>query len=725
MSEIKRFEYNWAGRPLVIEIGEVAKQASGSCLVRYGESVVLSAAVSNNVASTQDFFPLMVLYQEKQYAAGKIPGGFLKREGKATTHETLVSRLIDRPIRPLFAEGFNNEVQVINTVLSNDPDCSTAMAAMLGSSIALMISDIPFEGPIAGVVVGKVNGELIINPTPEQLEVSDINLTVAGTHTAINMVEAGARFVSEDDMWEALKFGHAEIQKLCEFEQEIVKECGKEKYVPTLFEVDKDVEAAVKAFAEEKLIKAIRVEDKLERYAAIDAVNEETLEEFGKKVFVKDLGDLKVEDTEAKALYLKSVQYTLDEILHGEVRRMIAVDKIRPDGRKVDEIRPLSSRVDVLPRTHGSALFTRGQTQSLGTVTLGPLSDAQILDGLSDEPDKRFMLHYNFPQFSVGETGRYGAPGRREIGHGALGERALSYVIPSEDEFPYTIRVVSEILESNGSSSQATICSGTLALMAAGVPIKAPVAGIAMGLIMTDDEHYTVLTDIQGLEDHLGDMDFKVAGTRDGITALQMDIKIKGITYQILKEALAQAKKGRLEILDHMATTIAEVRPELSKYAPKVVTATINPDKIKDVIGAGGKNINATIEKFDNVKIDIEQDGRVYVMHSDMNTAKACLDYIVNSVKEAEVGKIYTGRVTRVEKYGVFVELWPGTEGLCHISKLALDRVEKAEDVVSLNDEIIVKCIGVNEKGQIDLSRKDALKDAQKKFEKKDTPVQE
>ena len=451
MSDIKRFEYNWAGRPLVIEIGEVAKQASGACLVRYGESVVLSAAVSNNVASTQDFFPLMVLYQEKQYAAGKIPGGFIKREGKATTHETLVSRLIDRPIRPLFAEGFNNEVQVINTVLSNDPDCSTAMAAMLGSSIALMISDIPFEGPIAGVVVGKVDGKLIINPTPAELEVSDINLTVAGTQAAINMVEAGARFVSEDDMWEALKFGHAEIQKLCEFQKEIVKECGKEKYVPTLFEVDKDVEKAVKAFAEEKLIKAIRVEDKLERYAAIDAVNEETLEEFGKKVFVKDLGDIKVEDIEAKNLYLKSVQYTLDEILHGEVRRMIAVDKIRPDGRKVDEIRPLSSRVDVLPRTHGSALFTRGQTQSLGTVTLGPLSDAQILDGLSDEPDKRFMLHYNFPQFSVGETGRYGAPGRREIGHGALGERALSYVIPSEEEFPYTIRVVSEILEINGS----------------------------------------------------------------------------------------------------------------------------------------------------------------------------------------------------------------------------------------------------------------------------------
>ncbi|MCR5113670.1 MAG: polyribonucleotide nucleotidyltransferase [Acholeplasmatales bacterium] len=720
MSDIKRFEFDWAGRPLVVEIGEVAKQANGACLVHYGDSTVLSAVVSNNVESTADFFPLMVLYQEKLYAAGKIPGGFLRREGRASEHETLVSRLIDRPIRPLFADGFNNEVQVINTVLSADPDCSTAMAAMLGSSIALMVSDIPFEGPIAGVVVGKVNGELIINPTPAQMEETTINLTVAGTHTAINMVEAGAKFVSEDEMWEALKFGHAYIQKLCEFQQEIVKECGKEKYVPVLFQVDKEIEAQVKAFAEEKLIKAIRVEDKLERYAAIDAVNAETLEEFGKKVFIKDLGDIKVEDKDAKALYLKNVQYTLDEILHGEVRRMIAVDKIRPDGRAVDEIRPLSSRVDVLPRVHGSALFTRGQTQSLGTVTLGSLNDSQIIDGLGQEDNRRFMLHYNFPQFSVGETGRYGAPGRREIGHGALGERALSYVIPSEEEFPYTIRVVSEILESNGSSSQATICSGTLALMAAGVPIKAPVAGIAMGLIMTDPEHYTILTDIQGMEDHLGDMDFKVAGTRDGITALQMDIKVRGISYQILKEALAQAKKGRMQILDHMATTIAEVRPELSKYAPKVVTAQVNPDKIKDIIGAGGKTINATIEKFDNVKIDLEQDGKVFVMHSDMKTAKACLEYIVNSVREAEVGKIYTGKVVRIEPYGAFVELWEGTQGLCHISRLALERVEKVEDVVSLGDEIIVKCTFVNEKGQIDLSRKDALKDAQNRFAKKD-----
>ncbi|MCM1131509.1 MAG: polyribonucleotide nucleotidyltransferase [Roseburia sp.] len=718
MSEVKRFEYNWAGRPLVVEIGEVAKQANGACVVTYGGSTVLSAVCSNNVASTADFFPLMVLYQEKLYAAGKIPGGFLRREGRPSEHETLVSRLIDRPIRPLFAEGFRNEVQVVNTVLSSDPDCTTAMAAMLGSSIALMISDIPFEGPIAGVVVGKVDGKLIINPTPEELEKSDINLTVAGTHTAINMVEAGARFVSEDDMWEALKFGHAEIQQLCDFEKEIVAACGKEKVEVELFEVNKDIMAEVKAYAEKRLVEAIRIEDKLERYAAIDAINAETLAHFDEKVFIKEIEGIKVIDTDEKQQYLRHVQYTLDDILHTEVRRLISVDKIRPDGRKVDEIRPLSSRVDVLPRVHGSALFTRGQTQSLGTVTLGSLVDSQIIDGLGEESNKRFMLHYNFPQFSVGETGRYGAPGRREIGHGALGERALSYVIPSEDEFPYTIRVVSEILESNGSSSQATICSGTLALMAAGVPIKAPVAGIAMGLITYGDD-YTILTDIQGLEDHLGDMDFKVAGTREGITALQMDIKIKGITYEILREALYQAKQGRLEILDHMATTISEVRPELSKYAPKVVTAKINPDKIKDVIGAGGKTINATIERFDNVKIDLEQDGRLYVMHENMDTAKACLQYILDSVREAEVGAIYTGRVTRIEKYGVFVELWEGAEGLCHISKLALERVEKPEDVVSLNDEIIVKCIGVNEKGQIDLSRKDALKDAQKRNEKK------
>ena len=709
MSEVKRFTYNLAGRELIVEIGEVAKQANGACLVTYGGSTVLSAVCSNNEASTQDFFPLMVLYQEKLYAAGKIPGGFLRREGRPSEHETLVSRLIDRPIRPLFKEGFRNEVQVVNTVLSSDPDCSPAMAAMLGSSIALMISDIPFEGPIAGVVVGLVDGKFVINPTPSELEVSDINLTVAGTKDAINMVEAGARFVDEDTMWEALKFGHQEIQKLCDFEKEISSVCGKEKVEVEVFELDSNIDKEVREYAEAKLVKAIRVEDKLERYRQIDLVNEETINHFDEKVFIKEIQGLKVIDTEAKDLYLKHVRTSLENILHEEVRRMIAVDKIRPDGRKLDEIRPLSSRIDVLPRTHGSALFTRGQTQSLGTVTLGSLSDNQIIDGLGLEETKRFMLHYNFPAFSVGETGRYGSPGRREIGHGALGERALSYVIPSEDEFPYTIRVVSEILESNGSSSQATICSGTLALMAAGVPIKAPVAGIAMGLIMQDEKHYTILTDIQGMEDHLGDMDFKVAGTKDGITALQMDIKIKGITYEILNEALAQAKKGRLEILEHMATTIAKPREEVSQYAPKVVTAKINPDKIKDVIGSGGKIINQIIEQFDNVKIDIEQDGRVYVMHNVLQTARACLDHILNLVREAEVGQIYEGKVTRIEKYGVFVELWPGCEGLCHISRLAKERVAKCEDVVSLGNTILVKCIGINEKGQVDLSRKDAL----------------
>ena len=709
MSEVKRFEMEWAGRPLKVEIGEVAKQANGACLVTYGESVVLSCVCSNDEVSTQDFFPLMVLYQEKLYAAGKIPGGFLRREGRPSEHETLVSRLIDRPIRPLFAEGFRNEVQVVNTVLSSDPNCSPEMAAMLGSSIALMISSVPFEGPIAGVVVGMIDNKFIINPTPEELEKSDLNLTVAGTHEAINMVEAGARFVDEDTMWEALKYGHAEIKKLCEFEEQIAKECAKEKIQVELFSLDPNIDKEVRAYAEENMKKAIRIEDKLERYEAIDRVEEDACNHFDEKVFITEVGGIKVLDNDAKALYLKNVKISLENILHEEVRHMIAVEKIRPDGRALDEIRPLSSRIDVLPRTHGSALFTRGQTQSLGTVTLGSLSDNQIIDGLGLEDTKRFMLHYNFPQFSVGETGRYGSPGRREIGHGALGERALSYVIPSEDEFPYTIRVVSEILESNGSSSQATICSGTLALMAAGVPIKAPVAGIAMGLIMQDEENYTILTDIQGMEDHLGDMDFKVAGTRDGITALQMDIKIKGITYQILKEALAQAKKGRLQILDHMATTIAKPREELSKYAPKVAMTRINPDKIKDVIGTGGKIINQIIEQFDNVKIDIEQDGRVYVMHSDMNTCKSCIAYIENLVKEAKIGEIYEGKVTRIEKYGVFIELWDGCEGLCHISKLSKDRIAKCEDVVSLGDIILVKCIGINEKGQIDLSRKDAI----------------
>ncbi len=715
MSDIKRFEYNWAGRPLIIEIGEVAKQANGSCLVKYGDTTVLSAVCSKASETVQDFFPLMVLYQEKLFANGIIPGGYLRREGKATEHETLTSRLIDRPIRPLFAEGFSDEVQVVNQVLSYDPDCSPEMAAMLGSSIALSISDIPFEGPIAGVKVGYINGEYVINPTPSDLEKGNkIDLTVAGTKDAINMVESGSSFVNEDEMWGALVFGHKEIIRLCEFVSEIQKECGKEKVKPLLFVVDKEIDKAVKDYIEADLVKAIRIEDKLERYAAIDANNKKALEHFSEKVFTKKLGDIVVEDTDAKKAYLAQVSHTLDDILYTEVRKMIAVEKIRPDGRKTDEIRPLSSRVDVLPRAHGSALFTRGQTQSLGTTTLGSLADAQEIEDLNGTHTERFIFQYNFPQYSVGETGRYGAPGRREIGHGHLAGRALSYIIPSEEEFPYTIRQVSDILESNGSSSQASICSGTLSLMAAGVPIKAPVAGIAMGLITYGDD-YTILTDIQGLEDHLGDMDFKVAGTKDGITALQMDIKIRGISYEILKEALYQAKQGRLEILEHMEHTIDKVRPELSKYAPKVKMTRIKVDKIKDVIGSGGKVINDIIAKCNDVKIDIEQDGRVFVMHSDMQYVDKCISIIENMVREVEVGKTYSGIVKRIEKFGVFVELWAGCEGLCHISKLSKERVDKCESVVSVGDTILVKCINVNEKGQIDLSRKDALFDAEKK----------
>ena len=653
------FEYSHRDRKIVVEIGELAKQANGACLVRYNDTAVLSAAVGSNQAMASDFFPLTVLYQEKLYAAGKIPGGFLKREGRATEHETLVSRLIDRPIRPLFAEGYRNEVQVINMVMCANPDYSSAMAAMLGSSIALTISDIPFQGPIAGVVVGRVNGKLVLNPTVEELENSDINLTVAGTKKAINMVEAGAKQVSEDDMLEALLFAHEEIKRLCEFQEEIQKAIGKEKMVPDLFKIPEELEKSIREFAEPELIPAISTHEKLAREAAIEAVNEKTREHFN-EIFEND-EKLSLQEIEENKKYVDMV---LEHILAEEVRRLITNDKIRPDGRAVNEIRPLSSRVDIFERTHGSALFTRGQTQSLSTVTLGSLTEFQIIEGLGVEEGKRFMLHYNFPQFAVGSTGRYGAPGRREIGHGALGERALLQVIPSEDEFPYTIRVVSEILESNGSSSQASICAGTMALMAAGVPIKAPVAGIAMGLISQDDEcsKYTILTDIQGLEDHYGDMDFKVAGTRNGITALQMDIKIKGITPEILKEALAQAKLGRMQILDHMMTTISEVRPELSKYAPKVKMIRINPDKIRDVIGSGGKVIQEIIEKCNDVKIDIEQDGRVFVMHSEMEWINKAIEIIENLTREPVVGQIYPVKVVKIVDFGAFVELWPGCE---------------------------------------------------------------
>lgn len=713
------FEYSHRDRKIVIEIGELAKQANGACLVRYNDTAVLSAAVGSNQAMASDFFPLTVLYQEKLYAAGKIPGGFLKREGRATEHETLVSRLIDRPIRPLFAEGYRNEVQVINMVMCANPDYSSAMAAMLGSSIALTISDIPFQGPIAGVVVGRVNGKLVLNPTVEELENSDINLTVAGTKKAINMVEAGAKQVSEDDMLEALLFAHEEIKRLCEFQEEIQKAIGKEKMVPDLFKIPEELEKSIREFAEPELIPAISTHEKLAREAAIEAVNEKTREHFN-EIFEND-EKLSLQEIEENKKYVDMV---LEHILAEEVRRLITNDKIRPDGRAVNEIRPLSSRVDIFERTHGSALFTRGQTQSLSTVTLGSLTEFQIIEGLGVEEGKRFMLHYNFPQFAVGSTGRYGAPGRREIGHGALGERALLQVIPSEDEFPYTIRVVSEILESNGSSSQASICAGTMALMAAGVPIKAPVAGIAMGLISQDDEcsKYTILTDIQGLEDHYGDMDFKVAGTRNGITALQMDIKIKGITPEILKEALAQAKLGRMQILDHMMTTISEVRPELSKYAPKVKMIRINPDKIRDVIGSGGKVIQEIIEKCNDVKIDIEQDGRVFVMHSEMEWINKAIEIIENLTREPVVGQIYPVKVVKIVDFGAFVELWPGCEGLVHISELDLKRVAKVEDVVHVGDEIVIKLLKIDDKGKLVLSRKAVLKQNVKPSSEEEKP---
>ena len=712
------FEYTQRNRKWTVEIGELAKQANGACLVRYNDTAVLSAAVGSNQAMATDFFPLTVLYQEKLYAAGKIPGGFLKREGRPTEHETLVSRLIDRPIRPLFAEGYRNEVQVINMVMSANPDCSSAMAAMLGSSVALSISDIPFEGPIAGVVVGRVNGELVLNPTVEELEQSDINLTVAGTKTAINMVEAGAKQVSEEDMLEALLFAHEEIKRLCAFQEEIQAACGKEKMVPDLFKIPEQLEKEVREFAEPELIPAISTHEKLAREAAIEAVNEKTRTHFT-ALFEAD-ATLSIQDVEQNQKYVNMV---LEHILAEEVRRLITNDKIRPDGRAVNEIRPLSSRVDIFERTHGSALFTRGQTQSLSVVTLGSLTEFQIIDGLGVEEGKRFMLHYNFPQFAVGSTGRYGSPGRREVGHGALGERALLQVIPSEDEFPYTIRVVSEILESNGSSSQASICAGTMALMAAGVPIKAPVAGIAMGLISQDDacSKYTILTDIQGLEDHYGDMDFKVAGTTTGITALQMDIKIKGITPEILKEALAQAKLGRMQILEHMMTTIDAVSPGLSQYTPNMKMIRIHPDKIRDVIGSGGKVIQEIIEKCNDVKIDIEQDGRVFVMHAETEWINKAIQIIEDITREPVVGEIYPVKVVKIVDFGAFVELWPGCEGLVHISELDLKRVGKVEDVVHVGDEIVIKLLKIDDKGKLVLSRKAVLKQNEPKTPKEET----
>ena len=697
MSEKKVFSYNWGGRQLQVEIGQLAKQANGAVLVRYGDTVVLTAAVGTKQAKDTDFFPLTVNYEEKMYAAGKIPGGFIKREGRPSEHATLTARLIDRPIRPMFAEGFRNEVQITNTVMSVDPNCPPEMAAMFGSSLALCISDIPFDGPIAGVDVGRVNGEYVINPTTEQKENSDIELSVAGTATAINMVESSAKEVNEEDMLGALLFGHEEIKKLVAFQEEIVREVGKEKMEVTLLSFDPAIEAQVKDLFSQAMVHAIQTEEKLAREANIEKVKETAIEHF----------EAVLDENDEKAGLLKQVSQLVDNLEKDEVRRLITEEKVRPDGRKIDEIRPLASEIDLLPRVHGSGLFTRGQTQALTSATLAPLGEYQVIDGLGIEEGKRFIHHYNFPQFSVGSVGRAGSPGRREIGHGALGERALKQVIPSPEDFPYTIRLVSEVLESNGSSSQASICAGTLALMAAGVPIKAPVAGIAMGLI-SDGTNYTVLTDIQGLEDHLGDMDFKVAGTKDGITALQMDIKIQGITEQILREALTQAKKARFEILEELTSTIAEPRKELSPYAPKIEMISIHPDKIKVVIGRGGETINAIIDET-GVKIDIDQEGHVSIASTDAAMIQRAKEIIEDLTREIEVGQVYEGTVRRIEKFGAFVEIAKGKDGLVHISELAHERIGKVEDVLALGDKVTVKVIEIDGQGRINLSRKALL----------------
>ncbi|MGN7386768.1 polyribonucleotide nucleotidyltransferase [Sporosarcina sp. SAFN-015] len=703
MTEQKKvYSFEWAGRPLTIETGQLAKQANGAVLVRYGDTSVLSTATASKNPKALDFFPLTVNYEERLYAVGKIPGGFIKREGRPSEKAVLTSRLIDRPIRPLFADGFRNDVQVISLVMSVDQNCSSEMAAMLGSSLALSISDIPFEGPIAGVQIGRINGEFIVNPTPEQLENSELDLVVAGTKDAINMVEAGAKEVAEDVILEAIMFGHEQIIQLIEFQEKIIAEVGKEKMEITLFELDEALLAEVKAKCESDLINAIQTEEKHAREEAITAVKNEVMEQYA--------ADEADEET------MKQVKSILDQLVKEEVRRLITDEKVRPDGRGLDEIRPLSSEVGILQRTHGSGLFTRGQTQALSVCTLGALGEVQIIDGLGLEESKRFMHHYNFPNFSVGETGPIRGPGRREIGHGALGERALEAIIPDEKEFPYTIRLVAEVLESNGSSSQASICASTMAMMDAGIPIKAPVAGIAMGLVKKGD-NYSVLSDIQGMEDHLGDMDFKVAGTEKGITALQMDIKIEGLSRQILEESLAQAKIGRMHILGHMMATISAPREELSQYAPKIIMIRINPDKIRDVIGPGGKVINKIIEET-NVKIDTEQDGTIYISspNSEMNEKAKMM--IENIVREAKVGEYYLGKVKRIEKFGAFLEIFPGKDGLLHISEIQEERTKAVEDVLKMGDELLVKVIEIDNQGRVNLSRKVVLKEEKEAAEK-------
>ena len=711
------FSKEFYGKTLTVETGELAKQANGSVLIRYNDTVILSTAVAGKEPKDVDFFPLTVTYEEKLYSVGKIPGGFLKREGRPSEHGTLTARMIDRPIRPLFADGFRNEVQIVNTVLSVDQEATPEMAAMFGASLALCLSDIPFNGPIAGVTVGYVDGQFTVNAGPEEMERSEIHLEVAGTKDAINMVEADAKEVSEEIILEALAFGHEKIKELIAFQEEVVMACGKPKQEIPLFTLDQTIVDEVTKMAYDPMKEAVSIPGKLERYAAIDDLMAKVTEDFEQREY---------ENEDVKASTLKQVGIVLHDLEKDEVRRLITEEKIRPDGRKLDEIRPLDAQVDLLPRVHGSALFTRGETQVLSACTLGAMGEVQKIDGLGLEDQKRFMHHYNFPPYSVGETGRMGSPGRREIGHGALGERALAQVIPSEEEFPYTIRVVSEVLESNGSSSQASICASSMALMAAGVPIKSPVAGIAMGLVKKGDD-YTILTDIQGMEDHLGDMDFKVAGTAKGICALQMDIKIDGITQEILKEALAQAKVGREQIMSVMLDAIQEPREQLSKYAPKVYQMHIDPDQIRDVIGPGGKMINEIIEKSNDVKIDIEQDGRVVIYHNDQEAINTAARMIEAIVKKAQKGEIYDAKVVRLEKYGAFVNLFEGTDGLLHVSQISHERVNQPSDVLKIGDIVKVKVTEIDEKGRVNVSAKALLpkpkkedKEEEKKEEAKD-----
>lgn len=691
--------WNFHGRTITVENGEIAKQAGGSVLVRYEDTVVLSTATASSEAKDTDFFPLTVVYQEKMYAAGQIPGGFLRREGRPTEHATLTARLIDRPIRPLFAEGFRNEVQIVNTVFSCDSDCSSEMASIFGSSLALCISDIPFNGPVAGVKVGKIGDEYIINPTEAQLEKAEIDLTVAGTKQAINMVEAGAKEVSEEDMLKALMVGHEAIKELCEIQEEIIAACAKPKMEVTLYEINPVVKEYIDKNGADRIREAVSIKGKLERYGKIDEIIAEMAD---------DVSKMEWEDDKARDKAVKQAHEYGVEVEAGEVRRLISEDKVRPDGRGLDELRPLDSQVDLLPRVHGSAMFTRGETQVMSITTLGPLSDAQIIEDLTTVKEKRFMHQYNFPPFSVGEVGRMGNPGRREIGHGALGERALKQVLPTVEEFPYTIRTCAEVLESNGSSSQASICAGTMSLMAAGVPIKAMVAGVAMGLI-TVGNTYSILTDIQGMEDHYGDMDFKVAGTRKGITALQMDIKVTGISEQILKEALAQAHKGRMQILDNMETAISAPRPEVSKWAPKFDTMQIPVDKIRIVIGKGGEQIDKIIEACNDIKIDIDDDGKVVLYHTDKEMIEKAKQIINDLIREAKVGDVFDAKVTEIRDSFAFVNLFGSTDALLHVSQLAWERVEDIHKALTVGQTIQVKVINIDENGKVKVSAKELL----------------